>query len=250
MRRVAARCLTGACLAALAAAPSVWAQDDAPPERPRLPTRAAVADTRGLSLVLTSSGLGGGVARSEHVGGAVSFVTEASIGGIRDERETKYAGLGGTAIQAKRTFLVALPLRAGVAVRLFEHSIAPNVRPFVLAAAGPTPGWAYPYFLDCNANGNLDADVDCNADGTVDAGEGERTLGFFEAQGRGRLLLGVGAVAGVGAHVGWGRRVTGLRLAYRIDAFPTGVALLEARVRGRQRVFASPEVSLTFGRLR
>ena len=220
------------------------------PARPRLPTRVEFADHGGISLVLTSSGLGAGVDRSQPLGGAAAFVMEASIGGIRDERETKYAGLGGTVIQAKRTFLVALPLRAGVAVRLFEGDVAPNVRPYVVAAAGPTLGWGYPYFLDCNANGNLDAEADCNADDVIDAGEGERALGFFEAQRRGRPLLGLGGVAGVGAHVGWGRRVTGLRLSTRVDVFPTGVALLEARVRGRQRAFVTPEVSVTFGRLR
>lgn len=232
--------------------PSAQAQDEpgGVPERPLLPTRAAFADHSGVSIVLTSSGLGAGVDRSHPLGGGASFVMEAKIGGIRDERETKYAGLGGTVIQAKRTFLVALPLRAGVAVRLFEGAVEPNVRPFVVAAAGPTLGWAYPYFADCNGNGNLDAEADCNADAVIDAGEGERALGFFEAQRRGRPLLGVGAIAGAGAHVGWGRRVTGLRLAARVDVFPTGVALLEARVRGRQRAFVTPEVSVTFGRLR
>lgn len=254
MPHVVAGRVAAAVLVGLASVPSVRAQDDlAPPPsdaRPRVPTRAAFAHTGGLSLVLTSSGLGAAAVRSEHIGGPVALTLEAGIGGIRDERETKYAGLGGTAIQAKRTFLVAVPLRAGISVRLFEDAIEPNVRPYVSVAAGPTVGWAYPYFRDCNANGNLDASVDCNADGTIETGEGERTLGFFEAQRRGRPLLGLGGVAGIGAHVGWGRRVTGLRLATRVDVFPTGVALLEARVRGRQRVFASPEVSLTFGRLR
>ncbi len=218
--------------------------------RPRVPTRAAFARSGGVSLMLTSSGLGAGIVRNSHIGGAAALVTEAAIGGIRDERETKYAGLGGTAIQAKRTFVVAVPLRAGVSVRVFERDVAPNVRPYLHLAVGPTFGWSYPYFGDCNANGDLDVSVDCNADGVVAAGEGERPLGFFEAQRRGRVLIGAGGVAGVGAHVGWGRRVQGLRLAYRLDVFPTGVALLESRVRGRQRVFASPEVSLTFGRLR
>lgn len=259
----AAACVVGM---AMGAASAAQAQDVPPPDSlastetavfdpfatsaPTLPTRAAFARTRGVALQLTSSGIGVGTASSAHIGGALSLVTEAVIGGIRDERETKYAGLGGTAIQAKRTFVVAVPLRAGLAVRLFERSVAPNVRPYVVLAGGPTFAWAYPYFGDCNANGNLDPSIDCDADGVVTPGEGERTLGFFEAQRRGRVLIGAGGLVGAGAHVGWGRRVQGIRLAYRLDVFPTGVALLEARVRGRQRVFGSPEITLTFGRLR
>ena len=268
--RTRRRLRAAACIVAMGAASAAQAQDLPPPDpspdslaasietaffdpfatsAPALPTRAAFARTRGVALQLTSSGIGLGTARSAHIGGVVSLVTEVVVGGIRDERETKYAGLGGTAIQAKRTFVAAVPLRAGLAVRVFERSVAPNVRPYIVLAGGPTFAWAYPYFGDCNANGNLDPSTDCDADGVVMPGEGERPLGFFEAQRRGRILIGAGGLVGAGAHIGWGRRVQGVRLAYRLDVFPTGVALLEARVRGRQRVFGSPEITLTFGRL-
>lgn len=225
----------------LAAAPAARAQLEPPP----------YGRGRGGELVLTSSGFGLGAFAMEPVGPGRSFLLETSFGLVKDERETKYFDLTGSAILNKRTVLYTLPLRAGLSQRLFARHIEPNVRPFVQAGAGPTIGWTYPYFDDCNGNGLFDPDVvDCNGD--TEAAERERTLGFFEAQRQARLLLGAGALVGAGAHLGYGRRLLGLRMAYRWDYFPTGVALLEATDPARserRQLFRTVQVSVTFGQL-
>jgi hypothetical protein len=214
---------------------------------------------RGGEIVLTSSGFGLGAFAMEPVARRTSFLLETSFGIVKDERETKYFGLTGSAILNKRTVLYALPVRAGLSQRLFARHIEPNVRPFVQASVGPTVGWTYPYFDDCNGNGIRERGVDLDGDGDIDEGydcdgdgvaaESERALGFFEAQQQARILVGAGGLVGAGAHLGYGRRLLGLRLAYRWDYYPTGVALLEADIAARRRLFNTVQVSFTFGQL-
>jgi len=206
---------------------------------------------RGGEIVLTNSGFGLGVFAMEPVGPRTSFLLESSFGIVKDERETKYFDLTGSAILNKRTVLYTLPVRAGVSQRLFARSIESNMRPFVQASAGPTVAWTYPYFDDCNANGRFDTEmIDCDSDG--EANDEERALGFFEAQRQSKILLGAGGLVGAGAHLGYGRRLLGLRLAYRWDYFPTGVALLEAvdpAQPERRQLFSTIQISVTFGHL-
>ncbi|HYE59515.1 MAG TPA: hypothetical protein VD948_13470 [Rhodothermales bacterium] len=203
---------------------------------------------RGGEIVLTSSGFGLGAFAMEPIGRRTSLLLETSFGIVKDERETKYFDLTGSAILNKRTVLYSLPARIGLSRRLFARHIEPNVRPFVQASVGPTVGWTYPYFDDCNANGLFDRTaVDCDDDGQ--AGEAERALGFFEAQQQAKILLGAGGLVGAGAHMGFGRRLLGLRMAYRWDYYPTGVALLEADIAERRRLFSTVQLSFTFGHL-
>jgi hypothetical protein len=205
---------------------------------------------RGGEIVLTSSGFGLGAFAMEPVARRTSFLIETSFGIVKDERETKYFGLTGSAILNKRTVLYALPVRAGLSQRLLARHIEPNVRPFVQASVGPTIGWTYPYFDDCNGNGVKDrGPVDCNDNGQIEEAEAERTLGFFQAQQQARILVGAGGLVGPAPHLGYGRRLLGLRLAYRWDYYPTGVALLEADIAARRRLFSTVQVSFTFGQL-
>lgn len=229
----------------LAAALPARAQTDA--ER----LRFTYGTGTGAEILLTNSGFGAGVYAMRYGGAGRSAVIEVQLSGLRDERETKFFGVGGgTAIQAKANFLVVLPLRVGVSQRLLAGRVEDNARPFVLVTAGPLVGWSYPYFGDCDGDSDFDRSVDCDGDGVVAEGEGERVLGFFAAQGRGRPVGGLSAFVAVGAHVGFSRsRAQGLRVGYRIDYLPTGVRLLEASVKPRQRVFATPVLSFTFGRL-
>ncbi len=210
------------------------------------------ARARGGEIVLTNSGFGLGAFAMEPVAPHTSFLLETSFGIVKDERETKYFDLAGSQILNKRTVLYLLPVRAGLSQRLFTRRIEPNVRPFVQASVGPTVAWTYPYFNDCNHNGTQErgATVDCNGDGV--AAEAEEALGFFAAQQQAKLLVGVGGLVGGGAHLGYGRRLLGLRLAYRWDYLPAGVSLLETTNPNRseqRRRFNTLQISVTFGQV-
>ena len=164
--------MRSACLLAfLIAAPYVQAQ----------PTRAVAADSAagdtlaaprygtgaGVAILLTNSGFGLGGYATARVGPATSLVAELSLGGVRDERETKFFGIGGPTIQNKANYLMLVPLRLGVYQRLFRSAIEDNFRPYVHLSAGPTLGWVSPYFGDCNGNGRFDRIADCDGDGVL-----------------------------------------------------------------------------------
>ena len=203
----------------------------------------------GPELFLTDSGFGVGAGLARPLGGGLSVLAEASVVGAEDEREAKFFGVGGPAIQSKANFLALVGARGGLSQRLFAGAIEDNVRPFVAATLGPTLGWAYPYFADCNGDRRFQRRTDCDGDGTVAAGEGERTLGFFEALPRGSARLGVGGLVAVGAHLGFSaRRGQVLRVGYRFDYLPAGVQLLEPDVREPQHFFGTPTISLTVWR--
>ncbi len=228
------------------------------------PTRAAAADTAvidtleaprygtgaGAAILLTNSGFGLGGYATARVGPATSLVAELSLGGVRDERETKFFGIGGPTIQNKANYLMLVPLRLGIYQRLFRSAIEDNFRPYVHLSAGPTLGWVSPYFDDCNGNGRFDRSADCDGDGVLGEGEGEREHDVFSAFPKGHAQFGVGGQVAVGAFFGYSTRLSqGVQIAYRFDYFGEPVALLEERVKPAQRYFGTPVVSFTFGRL-
>ncbi len=204
----------------------------------------------GVSILLTNSGFGLGGYAYKGVGPRTSLVAEFSLGGVRDERETKFFGYGGPSIQNKAHYLMVVPVRLGLFHRLFRDTIEDNFRPYVHFSGGPTLGWVSPYFGDCNNNGRFDREADCDGDGTLAPGEGEREYDVFSAFPRGHARLGVGGQVALGAYFGYSTRATqGVQIAYRFDYFPDPIALLEERIKPAQRYFGTPVVSFTFGRL-
>ena len=200
----------------------------------------------GLAIALTNSGFGFGGYYGHAIGPRTSIVAELQIGAGKDEREVKFFGyFGNSYIPDKANYFLMLPLQVGFQHRLFAESIEDNFRPFVQVMAGPTIGWEYPYFRDCDANGAYDPSVQC-ADGST-----ERTYDAFASFFRGHTVFGAGGVVAVGAHFGFSKKLTqGVRLGYTFNYFLNEVQLLETTVEGgRQRFFGSPTISLTFGRL-
>lgn len=197
------------------------------------------------SVALTTGGFALGGGTRTVLDARRRGVVEVSVGGVSDERETRFSGPEGVAIPSKYAYVLLVPTRAGVEQRLFARQVEDNVRPFVRLGLGPTLALSRPYFDDCNANRRYDRRADCNGDGAVAPGEGEEVLGLGRSLARMRPLVGVGATAAAGAHLGRSRRgLQTVSAAVRLDFVPDGVQLLEPDVRGRQRWFVTPEVAL------
>jgi hypothetical protein len=200
----------------------------------------------GFAIVLTNNGFGLGGYYQRALSTSMSFLTEASIGAGKDEREVKFFGyFGRSYIPNKANYLLMMPIQIGVQQRLFEETIEENFRPYVQLTGGPTLGWEYPYFRDCDGDGRYDPRVECAGGGT------ERTYDSFAAIGRGSFRLGAGGTFSVGAHFGMSRKMTqGVRIGYSFTYFLKEIQLLEPDVPGgSQRFFGTPVIILTFGRL-
>ncbi|MEM9665134.1 MAG: hypothetical protein AAF970_09380 [Bacteroidota bacterium] len=191
----------------------------------------------GGTIALTNSGFGLGGYYQRAVGPTTSLVLELSITPGKDEREVTFFDLfGRRSIPNKFNYLLTLPLQVGWQRRLFQEDIEDNFRPYVQVSGGPVLGYRYPYFDDVDGDGQR-------------TGE-EPILDIFRSLPRGALEIGVSGALYLGAHFGLSRRVTqGLRIGYAVTYFPEGIQVLEPALRGPQRVFATPTLSLTFGRL-
>jgi hypothetical protein len=164
------------------------------------------------------------------------FSLEARIGAVKDAREVAFFDRSGTRdVPSKANYLVEIPLEVGVEKRLFRSSIEDNFRPFVQASMGPVVGWMYPYYEDRNGNGALD--------------DGEPTFDAVSGLSRGSVRFGAGVLAAVGAHFGRSTRVSqGVRLAVKATYFHDGIPLMEAAIRGPQRLFVTPVLQFYLGR--
>lgn len=204
----------------------------------------------GFEIVLTNNGFGLGAYTVRAVSPSTSLLLEFSLGSGKDEREFKFQSYWGrSVIQNKANYLLMVPVQVGFIHRLFEDHIEENFRPYLQLSGGPTFGWEYPYFKDCNGDGAYDPEQVCRIGG--DDPTYERTYDVLSAFPRGHLEMGVGGTIALGAHFGLSRRVTqGIRLGYTFSYFFDEIELLEPGIQGgAQRFFGSPSISITFGRL-
>lgn len=224
--------LAGALL--FAAAPEARAQEEEPPAEAS--TRNPYGNGLGLSILLTNNGFGLGGYYHRVLGPATSLMAEVSLGAGKDEQELKFFRFGRSYIPNKANYLLMAPMQLGLSRRLFREQIEDNFRPYVQVIAGPTLGWAYPYFRDENENGKFDS--------------GERTYDPIGAIPRGSLRLGTGGTIAIGAYFGESKRMTqGVRIGYTFTRFVEPVQLLEPDVQPAQHFFGTPSISLTFGRV-
>ncbi|NND72137.1 MAG: hypothetical protein HKN43_11225 [Rhodothermales bacterium] len=214
------------------------------PVNERVPTRL-----QGLEFVLTNSGFGIGGFFQDSLSTRFNFIGEIRIAAGKDEREVAFFDrFGRRTIPGKANYLLIVPLSFGTQYRIFSERIENSFRPFIQFSGGPTFGWEYPYFEDCNGNGVFELEADCNGNGTIDGpDEGERRLSSFDALPEGQLRTGVGASLGLGAHFGYGTKgVLGLKIDYTIAYFFNGIQLLEAPIKPRQSFFRTPTIAIFF----
>lgn len=222
----------------------------AAPAAAQAPVDAALAPYgtgAGGQVLLTNSGFGLGGYYHWALSPRTSVISEVSLRPTKDESEvTFFDRFGRKDIRNKANYLLTLPVQLGVQRRVFQAHIEDNFRPFVQASTGPTIGWEYPYFDDCNGSGALDA-ADCDQDGVY---EEEDTYDALSGIPRGRVRLGLGGTLAVGAHFGFSTRSSqGVRIGYAFTYFFQPVQLLEPAVQDAQHFFGTPIISLTFGRL-
>lgn len=199
----------------------------------------------GLLVGITGSGFRVGGYYRDSLRSAHAMMVELSLGAEKSSRETAFFDrFGRKSIPGKRNYMLTVPIRLGYQRRLFADRIEDNFRPFLQASLGPTIGWQYPYFDDCNENGLFDPEDGCGT-------QGEERLGSFRALGRGALRLGAGGSVGIGAYFGRSDRgPRGLRIGYAMTYFLEGVELLEADIEPSPRhYFGSAEVTFFLGRL-
>lgn len=192
----------------------------------------------GFQVVLTNSGFGLGGYYMRSVDPITSLLLDIGVGSGKDERELRFfrSQFGGSFIPNKANYLLMAPLHVGFQKRLFMDQIEDNFRPFLQITLGPTLGFEYPYFRDENGNGSFD--------------DGERTYDPVGGIVRSRVEFGVGGLIAIGAHFGMGSRLSqSVRIGYSLTYFSDGIQLLEPSVRGRQRYFGTPSLSILFGRL-
>ncbi len=203
----------------------------------------------GLELVLTNSGFGLGGYLRDSVNTRFTFIGEVRITTGKDEREVAFFDrFGRRTIPGKANYLLMAPISAGSQMRIFANRIEDSFRPFIQVSGGPTLGWEYPYFEDCNDNGIFEIEVDCNGDDVIDEDEGERRLGSLDALPEGRMRVGAGGALGAGAYFGYSKRgVLGIRIEYSFTYFVKGIQLLEQSIKKRQHFFATPTVTIFFG---
>lgn len=205
----------------------------------------------GLQVLLTNSGFGLGGYYSHEVSPDISLMLDVSIAAGKDEREARFFRFGSSFVPGKANYLLLMPVQGGASIRLFRNEIEDNFRPYLQLTAGPVFGWIFPYFDDCNGNGNLDEQADCDGDGIICDGEGERTFGVFQAFPRGSMKFGAGGMIALGAKFGENRRTTqGIRIGYAFNYFHDGIRLMERHIEPEpRRYIGSPTITLTLGRL-
>jgi hypothetical protein len=198
----------------------------------------------GMEVILTNSGFGLGGYYKRALTPTTSFMAEITLAPGKDEREFKFSSYFRTSIPNKANYLLMMPVQVGLMRRLFREQIEDNFRPFFQLTGGPTLGWEYPYFKDCNADGKFDSDTQVE-------GCEERSYDAITSIPRGEFRLGWGGIAAVGAHFGRGTRLAqGVRLGYAFTYFRRPIQLLEPDIMGgSQRFFGTPTISVTFGRL-
>ncbi len=94
---------------------------------------------------------------------ASSLFAEVSFAPGKDEREFKFSNYFRSTIPNKANYLLIAPVQIGVQRRLFRNEIENNFRPFLQLGAGPSFGWEYPYFRDCNDDGRFDSNTPCES---------------------------------------------------------------------------------------
>ena len=230
--------LTALCLTlCLGAGPSV-VQAQGGDEIEEDPRENPYGTGAGFEIMLTNSGFGLGAYYRRELSARVSFLVEANLGAGKDERELQILSRFGSGfIPNKRNYFLMLPIHLGVQRRLFSENIEDNFRPYLHFSAGPSLGWEYPYFDDQNGNERFDDAID-------------RRLDLFSAFPRGHLRFGLSGMVAFGAYFGFSEKVTqGVRFGYALNYFFNGIQLLEPDIKEAQRLFHSPIISITFGKL-
>ena len=209
----------------------------------------------GGQVLLTNSGFGLGGYYQRALSGSASLVVEAGLRTAKHESEGTFVDyFGRRTTPGKANFMLMMPVRLGVQHRLFQSQVEDNFRPYLQLSGGPTVGWEYAYFRDCNGSNRFEPNdpVDCDDDGETD--DQESTYDVFSGLPHGSFRFGVNGLLAIGAHFGESTRtMQGIRIGYTLHYFPAGVQLLQPppgqEEPDLEHFFGSPIITIVFGRI-
>jgi hypothetical protein len=113
---------------------------------PPKPAEVFPPNTWGMDIMFGDAGFGLGTFYRREITTKWTAFADLSFSETKDDREFEYIDYFGNVITiGKKNRVFQMPLNFGVQFRLFENSIADNLRPFLCAAAGPTVLVSTPY---------------------------------------------------------------------------------------------------------
>jgi hypothetical protein len=157
----------------------------------------------GIDLMFGESGFGLGTFVRHQLSSKLTGYFDISFSEAKDEREIEYYDYWGNPIViGKKNRVFQIPMFFGIQYRLFEYSIAENLRPYINFSTGPSLIITTPYEQD-----------------------------FFSSFGDAKSVWAVGAYAGIGANFGLEKSsLLGINVRYYyIKLFNDGVESLYGR---------------------
>ena len=113
---------------------------------PPKPAEVFPPNTWGMDIMFGDAGFGLGTFYRRQIDVKWSAFAEISFSETKDDREFEYIDYFGNIITiGKKSRVFQMPLNFGAQFRLFENDIAENLRPFIVAGAGPTFLLVTPY---------------------------------------------------------------------------------------------------------
>lgn len=103
----------------------------------------------GVDIMFGDAGFGLGTFYRKQIDVTWSLFSDLSFSETKDEREFEYIDYWGNIITVgKKNRVFQIPINFGAHYRIFENTISDNLRPFIVAAAGPTILITTPYELE------------------------------------------------------------------------------------------------------
>ncbi|MCS7053012.1 MAG: hypothetical protein NZM09_04690 [Ignavibacterium sp.] len=157
----------------------------------------------GVDVMFGEAGFGVGTFVRKQLNNKITAYFDISFSEAKDEREIEYVDYwGNTFVIGKKNRVFQMPMFLGIQYRLFENSIAENLRPYINIGVGPSLIITTPYLEE-----------------------------FFSSFGNAQSQWAVGGYAGLGANFGLDKSsLIGLNVRYyHIKLFGDGVESLYGR---------------------
>ena len=178
---------------------------------PPKPLEVFPANAWGADIMFGDAGFGLGTFYRKHIDVNWSLFADLSFSETKDEREFEYIDYWGNVITVgKKNRVFQIPVNFGAHYRIFENTISDNLRPFIVAGAGPTFLVTTPYELE-----------------------------FFSSFGKAKAKIAAGGYIGLGADFGLDKSsLVGITAKYYYaKVLDGGVESLEGKIRSEIQGF-------------
>lgn len=188
---------------------------------PPKPLEVFPSNSWGVDIMFGDAGFGLGTFYRNKIDVKWSLFADLSFSETKDEREFEYIDYWGNIITVgKKNRVFQIPINFGAHYRIFENTVSDNLRPFIVAAAGPTILVTTPYELE-----------------------------FFNSFGKAKAKFAAGGYLGLGADFGLDKKsLVGITAKYYYaKVLNGGVESLEGKTRTEiQGFFITLNLGLMF----